>query len=108
MIRLSQRGLASLTVNNRIATVSLANPPVNVLNRQTIKNLTDHFQNLPKNRDIDGIILTSKSDGMFCAGLDLKEFAGGKNNDEPYWSLVQNMWLALYTCPLPGKVRISD
>lgn len=103
MIRFSRRGLASLTVNNRVATVSLENPPVNVLNRETIKNLTDHFQNLPNNRDIDGIILTSKRDGMFCAGLDLKEFSGAKNNDEPYWSLVQDMWLSLYTCPIPGK-----
>ena len=85
-----RRHLATVTVSNRIATVSLENPPVNVLNRATLAALTDAFQSLPQRRDeVDGIILTSAKPGAFCAGLDLMEFTKrGKTDETPYWEMA--------------------
>jgi len=102
MSRTVFRSASTLSVANRVATVSLSNPPVNLLSRDVLKSLKEHFDSIPRESDIDGIVLTSARDGIFTGGLDIFELYDKSDESlRAYWTMLQEMWISLYTCPLP-------
>ena len=102
-IRQSRRS-TNLVIKDRIATVSLHNPPVNLLTRQTLASLSQNFEKLSLDPDIDGIVITSSKNGVFTGGLDIFELYQTTEEDlSSYWTMLQDMWLKVYLCPLPGK-----
>jgi enoyl-CoA hydratase len=69
-----------LEVSEHIATVSLARvDALNALSLEFAAEIARVFGDLGKNDDVRSIILRSKA-RIFCAGLDLKEAAGGDNS----------------------------
>jgi enoyl-CoA hydratase len=64
-----------LEIHQRIATVMLARPPVNALDAQTFRELTEVFQALGRGQDASVVIFTAEGDRLFCGGVDLKDSA---------------------------------
>ena len=66
-------------VDGPVATVTLNRPDArNALNRELRKALPTALRALDEREDVLAIVLTG-ADPAFCAGLDLKELAGGGN-----------------------------
>lgn len=86
-----------------------------------MKSLRESFDTLPNDKSLDGIILTSERDGIFTGGLDIFELYDTNEQRfsmlshflsfnlsirlSEYWTMVQNMWLSYYLCPLPGMFK---
>ncbi|TXK85922.1 enoyl-CoA hydratase [Paenibacillus sp. N3.4] len=62
-----------IAVRNRIATITIANPPANALNRQTLEELNKMIERVAEDDKIRVIILTGEGK-FFIAGADIKEF----------------------------------
>ncbi len=63
-------------IDNKTAIVTLDHPPVNALSPAVLKEIQAEFEALGKNDDVRAIVLTGAGNHAFCAGADLKEFAG--------------------------------
>jgi enoyl-CoA hydratase len=61
-------------VHAGIATVTLDNPPLNILTSAIKEELTALFLGLKERSDVRAAILAGAGDRAFCAGADLKEF----------------------------------
>jgi enoyl-CoA hydratase/carnithine racemase len=59
-------------IENHLASVTINRPPVNALNQQLVRELTDIARSLAKKQDV-WIIALRASGGVFSAGADLKE-----------------------------------
>ena len=69
-----------LEISEHIATVSLARvDALNALSLEFAAEIARVFLELGKNDDVRSIILSSKA-RIFCAGLDLKDAAGGDHS----------------------------
>lgn len=66
--------LLSVSKKNGVATVTIDNPPMNVLSQQVNKELDIVFKQLQEDNEIISIILTGAGDRAFMAGADIKEF----------------------------------
>ncbi|MEA3202343.1 MAG: enoyl-CoA hydratase, partial [Thermoplasmata archaeon] len=63
-------------IDNKTAIVTLDHPPVNALNPAVLKEIKAEFDALGANDEVRAIVLTGAGNHAFCAGADLKEFAG--------------------------------
>ncbi|XP_054742860.1 enoyl-CoA delta isomerase 1, mitochondrial-like [Anastrepha obliqua] len=83
-----------------IATLTLNRPPANALNTGYMVEVQRTIQDLEKTK-CRGLILTSASDRIFCAGLDLNEcYKPDAASLEVFWCSLQNLWRALFSTPL--------
>jgi enoyl-CoA hydratase len=60
--------------NGGIATVTINNPPMNVLSNQVVHELGEIFTAIEKDTEIVVVVLTGKGNRAFMAGADIKEF----------------------------------
>ncbi|MHB8633709.1 MAG: enoyl-CoA hydratase/isomerase family protein [Thermoplasmatota archaeon] len=65
-----------LKIENKTAIVTLDNPPVNALNPEILKEIQETFTKLSGDPEVRAIVLTGAGNHAFCAGADLKAFAG--------------------------------
>jgi enoyl-CoA hydratase/carnithine racemase len=63
-----------VAVENKVATVVLDHPPVNVLSPEVLKELESAFDALEGNRDAKVVVLTGTGP-VFVAGADIKQMA---------------------------------
>jgi enoyl-CoA hydratase len=64
----------TVTITERIATVTLNNPPANLLNSAVLKELDQAFGELEA-QDAARVIILTAAGRFFCAGGDIKELA---------------------------------
>ena len=64
-----------VTLDERVAVVTLERPPVNAMATQTYLDLAAAFEGLSERDDCSVIVLRSGSPRAFCAGADIKEVA---------------------------------
>ena len=65
-----------VTAENGIGQITINRPSkLNALNRATIQELHDAFENLECNSDVRVIIITGEGEKAFVAGADISEFA---------------------------------
>ena len=65
-----------VTAENGIGQITINRPSkLNALNRSTIQELHDAFENLESNSDVRVIIITGEGEKAFVAGADISEFA---------------------------------
>src|ERR1700712_833236 len=60
-------------VEDLVATVTLARPPVNALSAPMMRELADIFGRLGRSKEAHVAILTADGDRLFCAGADIGE-----------------------------------
>src|ERR1051326_953743 len=63
-------------IDNRTAVVTLDHAPVNALSPAVLKEIKQTFDELGKNDEVRAVVLTGAGNHAFCAGADLKAFAG--------------------------------
>ncbi|XP_026464078.1 enoyl-CoA delta isomerase 1, mitochondrial-like [Ctenocephalides felis] len=98
-----------LAVNEQtgFATITMQRLPVNSLNLELLTQLSDSFDQVEENK-CRGMILTSASNKVFSAGLDITEMY--KPNDDrlkAFWSKLQEVWLKLYGSSYPTVAAIN-
>lgn len=90
-----------------IATVTMQRPPVNGLNYDLLKDLSETLSTLEDNRT-RGMILTSSSPTVFSAGLDIMEmYKPDKDRVRAFWGALQDTWLRLYGSSFPTVAAIN-
>lgn len=89
------------------ATVTLNRPPVNSLNLELLKAISETLDDLQNNKS-RGMILTSSSKSVFSAGLDIMEMYKPKvDRMKEFWSTLQDVWFKLYGSAFPTVAAIN-
>jgi enoyl-CoA hydratase len=68
------RGPAYLDLNNHVATITLDNPPLNVVTLGLTAALADCLDAALRNDDVAAVVLSGAGEKAFCAGSDITEF----------------------------------
>jgi len=71
-------------VEEFVAVVRFANPPVNAHSQQLLAETAEVFDEVSDRDDIRVVVLTGEGK-VFCAGADLKERAGASNEPGGHW-----------------------
>ena len=66
--------LVKYQIENRVATVTIDNPPMNVLSSKVTEELDGIFTELAVNPAVGAVVLTGNGSRAFMAGADIKEF----------------------------------
>ncbi|XP_053691791.1 enoyl-CoA delta isomerase 1, mitochondrial-like [Sabethes cyaneus] len=89
------------------AKITLNRAPVNALNLEMISAITSTVNALERDK-VNGMVLTSFSDKVFSAGLDIKEMINPDiDRLRTFWSALQELWLKLYGCAIPTVAAIN-
>lgn len=99
----------ALNVNDKTgyANLEMQRPPVNSLNLDLLNDISLALDECEKIK-CRGMILTSKSDGVFSAGLDLLEmYKPDPDRIKKFWTALQDMWLKLYGSSYPTVAVIN-
>lgn len=88
----------AVDVRDHVATVTLNRPPVNAMNQQAYREMTEVFGSFERDRDVRVALLCSASERAFCAGADLNErfvnptravmLDAGRVAREAFWSIA--------------------
>lgn len=104
-----QDGTVTLTVNNRIATVTFFHPKRNALPAAILRQLVEAIDAAAANADVRVIILASEGGGAFCAGASFDELRALRSVDEgkEFFSGFARVILAMRRCPkiIIGRVQ---
>jgi enoyl-CoA hydratase len=93
---------------NQIATVTLDNPPVNVVTLALYQELADLFQEASNWTDVNCLILTGSGSKAFCAGLDLNEFLAATVEQDPYRArIIRRCFENIRKCALPTIAAVN-
>lgn len=102
---MSETQVLQVEIRDRIAVLTLNNPPVNALSRDALEALRITFLRLGKNKDLRAVILTGAAEKAFCAGMDTKTpFDMPKGGIGSYGQHVMN---TIEQCPLPVIAAIN-
>ncbi|CAL1271248.1 unnamed protein product [Larinioides sclopetarius] len=93
-------GKFHVNCKNGTARLVLQKPPVNSLNLEMLQKLTSTIKDLERKK-MRGIIITSDSTKVFCAGLDITElYKPSEEKLRVFWKAFQTFWKTLYSTPL--------
>lgn len=81
MINLVKTSNVYLTVENRVAYITINNPPVNAMSTKTIDDLSVCVDYAAREAEVKVIIITGNGK-FFVAGADIKEFTSAIDNKE--------------------------
>ncbi|MDB5885591.1 MAG: putative enoyl-CoA hydratase [Polaromonas sp.] len=106
-----------LEIADRIATVTLARPPVNALDAETFREITQVFKALGQSREASVVVFTAEGERLFCAGVDLKDsvrrHARELAGDDTTVDLLdpgvvpRDCFNAVLDCPLPVIAAVN-
>lgn len=60
---------------DRVAVITIDRPPMNTLNRETLYELEEIFNEMESNESIGSLVITGSGEKTFSAGADVSEFA---------------------------------
>jgi enoyl-CoA hydratase/carnithine racemase len=66
--------LVVVQMNGRVATLTLTNPPMNVVTLAMTRQMSAVLTELASDPGVGALVLTGSGDRAFCAGSDIKEF----------------------------------
>jgi enoyl-CoA hydratase/carnithine racemase len=78
---------------SKTAVIRMNKLPANSLNIAFMKELTAAIVDAEKDVDVKGFILTSNSQKVFSAGLDLLELSRKDLDIGDFWNSLQELWL---------------
>ncbi len=97
-----------LETHGKVLVVTLDRPPVNTLLLDTYRELAHTFDAIGMRTDVNCVIFTAAGIKAFCAGLDLKEFAGARLEDDPgRAAVVRHCFAAVRHCALPVIAAVN-
>ncbi|MGE7183115.1 enoyl-CoA hydratase [Peribacillus sp. NPDC006672] len=72
--------LIKVVKENRLAVITIDNPPLNVISKQVFKDLGEVFTELSKDTETVAVLITGAGNIAFAAGADIKEFPNMMGN----------------------------
>ena len=100
-----------VTRRNGIVTLTLANPPMNLITVGLTRELDQHLEALSADNTVRVLIVTGEGENAFCAGSDIREFAAFMEGNEDVWEskLVpeNEMYRKLAEYPAPTIAAID-
>ncbi|MDB5572478.1 MAG: enoyl-CoA hydratase [Hyphomicrobiales bacterium] len=97
-----------LETHGKTLVVTLDRPPVNTLLLDTYAELAQTFDAIGMRRDVNCVVFTASGAKAFCAGLDLKEFATARLEDDPgRAAIVRHCFAAVRHCSLPVIAAVN-
>ena len=102
-------GTVTLTITDRIATISFAHPKGNSLPGVLLKRLTDAITGAGAYDDLTAVILQSSGNSVFCAGASFNELLSLTSIDAgtEFFNGFANVILAIRACPCPVITRVQ-
>jgi enoyl-CoA hydratase/carnithine racemase len=71
---MTERQFVKLTVEDRVATITIDHPPVNALNQATLEELNAVVDEVLGNEQVKAVVVTGGGQIAFVAGADINEF----------------------------------
>lgn len=100
-------GLVLLSVEGKIATVTLDAPTANALEEKVLDELEETFQQLEK-MDLTAVILTGKEGRFFCAGANIKEFfSRSAEGNQAYFKRLYEVLELVENCTHPVIAAVN-
>ncbi|MCQ8781898.1 enoyl-CoA hydratase-related protein [Mangrovibrevibacter kandeliae] len=91
-----------LEIADRIAVVTLNNPPVNAVTLALYEEIGNLFEEVGGRSDVNVVVFTSAGERAFCAGLDLKEFLAATVEEDPHRAaVVRKSFAQVRLCAVP-------
>ncbi|XP_013098387.1 enoyl-CoA delta isomerase 1, mitochondrial [Stomoxys calcitrans] len=106
---MSASKFTTVDVNDKsgIAILTMNRPPVNGLNLDLLSDIHKSIDEIESNK-CRGLILTSASNAVFSAGLDIMEmYKPNQDRLKQFWTSLQDTWLALYGSSVPTAAAIN-
>ena len=91
----------------RVATVTVANPPVNALNERALDELNTVVEHLSRRDDVRAVIITGDGTSSFVAGADIRQLLDEVRTLEEALPLPNNAHLAFRKIERMGKPVIA-
>ncbi|HAL62016.1 MAG TPA: hypothetical protein DCP08_06385 [Chloroflexi bacterium] len=79
---MAERQYVKISIEDRVALLTLDYPPMNVLNTATVIELNDALDELLTNDEVKAIVITGGGQYAFIAGADINQIASIKSPDE--------------------------
>lgn len=79
---MAERQYVKISIEDRVALLTLDYPPMNVLNTATVTELNDALDELLANDEVKTIVITGGGQYAFIAGADINELASIKSPEE--------------------------
>jgi enoyl-CoA hydratase/carnithine racemase len=79
---MTDRQFVKISLEERVATLTIDHPPVNALNQATVLELSDAVDELIANPDVHAVVVTGAGQIAFVAGADITEFAKIENAEQ--------------------------
>lgn len=97
-----------VTLDGKVATLRLVSGPANVLTLDTVRAMRSTLKKLESDREVEVLVITAGKDGVFSAGLDLKElYSPDRDRLKSYWAEVQSLMTDLYGTHLGTVARMN-
>src|SRR6476661_6016842 len=105
---MAERQFVKLSIEDRVATVTIDHPPVNVLDGATIRELADVLGELEGNKDVRAVVITAAGQ-VFIAGADIKDIAGLQTPDQalPILNEAHGVFDRLDSLPVPVIAAVN-
>ncbi len=97
----------TLAPGQRVATVTVKNPPVNALNERALDELVIIAEHLARKDDVAAVVFTGSGTASFVAGADIRQMLEEVNSVEEAKALPDNAQLAFRTIETMGKPCIA-
>ena len=97
----------ALSDTQRVATVTVSNPPVNALNERALDELVIIAEHLTRKDDVAAVVFTGAGTQSFVAGADIRQMLDEVNSVEEAKALPANAQLAFRTIETMGKPCIA-
>lgn len=96
-----------LSPGRRVATVTVANPPVNALNERSIDELAIVVEHLARRDDVIAVVFTGEGAASFVAGADVRQMLEDIHTLEDARVLPNNAQLAFRRIEAMGKPCVA-
>jgi enoyl-CoA hydratase len=97
-----------IDLQGQVLVVTLDRPPVNTLLLDTYALIARTFDDISLRTDVNCVVFTAAGTRAFCAGLDLKEFAAARlQDDRARAAVVRQCFSSIMHCALPVIAAVN-
>lgn len=111
---MADRQYVKVSVEDRVATLTIDHPPVNAFNEQTVSDLASAFDEVLADPEVKAIIITGAGQFAFVAGADINEIKAqidaGRTGEEVSKELIikgQQLFSRIERCTKPVIAAIN-
>ncbi len=100
-----ENGKLRCQMDDSVAILTFSNPPINLLDTESLIEIKEAFEELGQNKDIRAIVFTAEGKG-FISGADVNDLA--LSPDDEYSSKFgQSIMNAIEACPVPTIAAVD-